>query len=91
MLARIDRQQMRFTQDTFDDSFRSICNEVFIRTPVSNGYINAVLGFSEVVNKYHSSSSWYTIDILMHSLVNVLEGIGFHPEQLTPSSYCIIL
>ena len=91
MLARIDIQQMRFTQNTFDDSFQSIRSEVFIRTPVSNGYIIAVLGFSEVVHKYHCSSSWYAIDILMHSLVGVLEGIDFHPEQLTPSSHCIIL
>ena len=91
MLARIDIQQMQLTQETFDSSFRSICSVVFIRTPVSNGYIIAVLGFSEVVHKYHSSFSWYSIDILVHSLVNVLEVIDFHPEQLTPSSHCIIL
>ena len=82
--SQIDIQQ--FTQDTFNGSFRRICGKVFTRTPISNAYIIAVLGFSETVHKYHCSSSWYTIDILMHSLVNILEGIDFHPV-----SYCIIL
>ena len=87
--SQIDIQQL-FTKDTFDGSFRSICNDVFIHRPVSNGYIIAILAFTEAVHKHHSSSSCYTIDILTISLVNVLEGIGFHPEQLAPS-LCIIL
>ena len=44
----------------------------------------------EAVHKHHCSSSWYTIDILTNSLVNVLEGVGFHPEELAPSR-CVIL
>ena len=85
VLSQIDIQRMQFTRDTFDGSFQNICNEVFTHRPVINGYV------IEVMHKHHcSSSSWYTIDILTHSLVNVLEGIGFHPEQLLVPSRCII-
>ena len=52
---------------------------------MSNGYIIAILGFTETVHKHHCTSSWYTRDILTNSLVNVLEGVGF------PPSHCIIL
>ena len=86
--SHIDIQQ--FTKDTFDGSFQSICNDVFTYRPVSNGHIIAILGFTEALHKHHCSSSLDTIDILTDSLVNVREGIGFHPEQLT-SSHCIIL
>ena len=89
VFSHIDIQQ--FTQNTLDSSFRSVCSEVFPHRPVHNGYIIAALGFSQAIHKYHQdSSSWYTIDILMYSLVNVLEDINFHPNQLTPS-HCNIL
>ena len=81
--SHIDIQQ--FTKDTFDGSFQSICNDVF-----TYRHIIAILDFTEPLHKHHCSSSWYTMDILRDSLVNVREGIGFHPEQLTPSR-CIIL
>ena len=55
VLARIDIQQMKFTQGTFDDSFRSICNEVFIHTPAMDTLSMFLV--------FHCSSSWYTIDI----------------------------
>ena len=87
--SQIDIQQL-FTTDTFDGSFQSVYNNVFIHRSASKGYITAILGFTGAVHKHHCSSSWYTIDILTNSLVNVLEGIGFHPEQLAPSG-CIIL
>ena len=87
--SQIDIQQL-FTKDTFDGSFESICNDVFIHIHTSNGYIIAILGFTEAVQKHHCSSSWYTIDLLTNFLDNVVEGVGFHPEQLTPSR-CIIL
>ena len=31
-----------FTKDTFHGSFQSICNDVFTRRPVSNGYTNII-------------------------------------------------
>ena len=90
ILARIDIQQMQLSQDTLDCSFRSICGEVFTHIPVNIGYIIAVLGFAEAIHNHHCSFSWYNIDMLTNSLVNVLEDIDFHPDQLTPF-YCVIL
>ena len=52
VLSQIVIQQMQFTKDTFDGSFQNICNEVFAHRHVSNGYIIAVLGFSETVHKH---------------------------------------
>ena len=80
--SQIDIEQ--FTKDTFDSSFRSTCNDAFTCRLVSNGYIIAILGFAEAIHKHHCSSSWYSIDTLTNSLVNALEGIGFHPEPLAP-------
>ena len=82
---------MQLTQDTFDRSFKTICSEVFTHRPVSNGHVIAVLGFAETIHNCHSSSSWYNIDVLTNSLVNVLTDVDFYPDQLTPPSYCIIL
>ena len=87
MLSQIDIQQRQFTKDTSDGSSQNICNEIFAHRHVSNGYIIA----SETVRKHHCSSSWYTIDKLTNSLVNILEGVGFHPGQLLVPSHCIIL
>ena len=89
VFSQIDIQL--FIRDTLDCSFRGICSEVFTRRPVSNGYIIAVLGFSASIHAHYSTFSWYTIDILMYSLVNVLEDIDFHPDQLTSRCCCIIL
>ena len=50
--SQIDIQQL-FTKDTFDGSFQSICNDVFTRRLVSNGYIIAILGFTEAIHKHH--------------------------------------
>ena len=93
ILAQLDIQQIQFTQDTFDSSFKRICSEVFIHRPINNGYIIAILGFAKAINEYHYTSSWFRIDILIHSLISVLEGIDFHPDQLllAPSASCILL
>ena len=88
--SQIDIQQ--FTRYTLDCSFRRICSKVFTRRPVSNGYIIAVLGFSAAIHAHYSTFSWYTIDILMCSLVNVLEETDFNPKELTGyPNFCILL
>ena len=56
--SQIDMQQL-FTKDTYDGSFHSVCNDLFIHRSASNGYIIAILGFTEVAHKHHCSSSWY--------------------------------
>ena len=54
--SQIDLQEL-FTKDTFDGSFQSVCNDVFTHRSVSNGYIIAILGLTEVARKHLCSSS----------------------------------
>ena len=90
VLSHINIQQLQLTQDTLDRSFQTICREIFTYR-VCSGYIIAVLGFAEAIHNCHYASPWYNIDILTNSLVNVLTDVDFHPDQLRPSSNCIIL
>ena len=89
----LDIQQMRFTEDTFDDSFQRICEVLFKHRPVKNGYVIAMLGLAIEINDYHHPSSWYTTDILINSMTSVLEEIDFNPQQqqLPKTNYCILL
>ena len=77
--SQIDIQQ--FTKETFDGSFQSICNDVFTYRPVSNGYIIAILS---------NTQTSLLIFVVHYSLLTVLEGIGFHHEQLAPSRSIIL-
>ena len=90
LLAQIDLKQLQLTEDTLDRSFQTICREVFTHR-VGSGNIIAILGFSKEIHNYHYASSWYNINTLTNSLVNVLSEFDFHPNQLIPSSNCIIL
>ena len=93
MLAQLDIQNIQYTEDSFDSSFKRICSEVFIHRPVKNEYVIAIVGFAKAVNDYHCNSSWPRIDILIHSLINIPEGIDFHSDQLllAASDSCILL
>ena len=91
--AMIDIQQMNLTQETFDTSFKLLCRELFNARPTqNNAYIIALLGFAIKLNEYHLLyCSWYQVDILIDSLVAVLEDINFDPKELNkPATYCII-
>ena len=91
----LDIHQMRFTENTFEDSFHRICTEIFIHRPVDNGYIIAILCFAVDINDQYHTSSWYNIDMLINSLINVLTEIGYDPRRLIPTttttSSCILL
>ena len=95
LFAQIDIRQMDISQETFDHSFKNICKRLFNTRPTDKGYIIALLGFALTLNEYHRSyhCSWYHADMLINSLVDVLEDINFQPSELldTPSTNCIIL
>ena len=78
VFSEIDIQQV--TEDTLYSLFRIICSEVFTCRPVRNEYIIAVLRFAEAIH-IHCSYSWYNIDILKNSLINLPEDIDFFPNQ----------
>ena len=92
LLAQIDIQQMDITQATFDRSYKNICKILFNTRPTDKSYIIALLGFALKLNEYQLSFSWYHVDMLINSLVDVLEDINFQLKELvdTPSN-CMIL
>ena len=92
MFIQIDIQ---FTEDTFTESFQRICYEAFPLKSPQQGYVVALLGFAENIHKYHiHNCPWYSIDIMLDTLLDVLEEFGFDPRQLQktiPSRLCILL
>ena len=95
LLAQIDIQHMDITQETFDQSFKSICRQLFNIRPTGESYIIALLGFALKLHEYHLSyhCSWYHVDILIMSLADILEDINFKPkkELINETTYCMIL
>ena len=95
LLAQIDIQQMDITtQETFDRSFKNICKILFNTRPADKSYIIALLGFALQMHEYHIiyHCTWYHVDILIDSLVDVLEHINFQPKELIDEpTYCTIL
>ena len=85
---------MNLTQETFDIAFKNICRKLFDTRPADKSYIIPLLGFALQLHEYHLSFSWYHTEILIDSLVDVLENINFQLKELTtvePTYYCIIL
>ena len=92
MLMQIDIQSLRFTQHTFAETFQRICKLLFMARSAANGYVIAMLGFATRVHDYHRDFSWYTIDVLIDSMTNVLEETDFNPKHLTKyPTFCILL
>ena len=84
------------TEDTFVESFRSICYDTFKQRSTQQGYVIAILGFAENIHKsHHCISSWYNIGVMIVILKNLLDDIAdFHPDQFKKtesSSLCILL
>ena len=94
LFAQIDIQQLNFTQETFDSSFKNICRKLFDIRPADKNYIIPLLGFVLTLEEYHLSQcySWYHTEILINSLTDVLTGVGFQVKELIDEpAYCIIL
>ena len=94
LFTQIDIRQMNITQEMFDRSFKNICRKLFNTRPTDKSYSIALLGFALTLHEYHQSyhCSWYRVDMLINSLVDVLEDINFQPKELSEeSTYCIIL
>ena len=99
LFSQIDIKQINLTQETFDITFKNICRKLFDTRPANNkSYIISLLGFALTLNEYHLSHddySWFHTEILIDSLVDVLENINFQLKELTTVEptyyYCIIL
>ena len=91
-LSHIDMKCLNFTLDTFDETFQRICKVLFTTRPVQHGRILALLGFAIEIEVYHRTCSWYNSVILVRSVINALQEIDFHPDELLlKSTSCTLL
>ena len=81
---------LKLTKDTFDDSFKSVCEELFKLRPVHTSYIIVVFAYAMKLDEYHllHSKPWYETDLLTCSLADVLIANGF---EVSMRNRCILL
>ena len=80
LLTQIDIQHLNLTQETFDIAFKNICRNLFDTRPADKSYIIPLLGFALQLHEYHliHNCIWYHVEILIDSLVDVLEILTFN-------------
>ena len=66
------------TLENFDDSFQAMCLELF-RSTDKNGYVISLLVFCIDLDTCLQDRMWYTVSLLIDSLVDALEYIHFNP------------
>ena len=71
--------EMQLTRNTFEDSFKHVCEELFKIRPVNISYIIAIFVYALKLDEYHllHSRTWYETELLTRSLVDVLIAYGF--------------
>ena len=71
--------EIHLTKDTFEESFKSVCDELFKMRSANTSYILAIFAYAMKLNEYHilHSKAWYESDLLTCSLADVLIAYGF--------------
>ena len=85
---------IEFTASNFSSTFQQICKNLFATRSVTTGYVLDVLAFAVNIDNRlkHSSSSWYSFDVMIVSLTNVLVDVNFIPSQVVfAGSFCTLL
>ncbi len=77
--------KINVTEETFEGTFRRVCEEVFKIRSVRKAYITALFAYASKLNDYHlvHSKTWYQTDLLIYSLVDILETKTIDPCTLT--------
>ena len=73
----LDLSVMKLTKDTFEDSFKSVCEELFRIRSVRASYVIVIFAYALKLDKHHRCKAWYETDILICSLADVLIANGF--------------
>ena len=65
--------EIHLAKDTFEQSFKSVCNELFKMQPANTSYIIAIFAYAMKLNEYHllHSKAWYESDFLTDVLISV--------------------
>ena len=92
LLSKIDIQDLSLSEDTFNSCFKEICKQLFGIRPSRPAYITAVLGFALRLKEYHyHNSSWYTEELLIETMTDVMEEIDFELCQFIYVPRCLLL
>ena len=79
-------ETLNFTQETFGTGIEVISNELFSLRKVTEPYVVSLLIFSIELDKFYKLHSWYTRDMLIRIIVNIL-----YKREFKPNNRCIIL
>ena len=79
-------ETLNFTQETFGTGIEVISNELFSLHKVTEPYVVSLLIFSIELDKFYKLHSWYTRDMLIRIIVNIL-----YKREFKPNNRCIIL
>ena len=95
MIKDADIQELNLSQEIFNISFQRVCTELFKMRPAKDEYIVALLVYAFNIHEYHKKfCQWYSYDMVVNSLTNVLEENHFNPQQFCmpkPNYTCILL
>ena len=71
--------EIHLRKDTFEEGFKSVCDELFKMRSANTSYILAIFAYAMKLNEYHilHSKAWHESDLLTCSLADVLIAYGF--------------
>lgn len=77
-LTRI--KQLNFTLETFCSGVKDISESLFCTRKATTPYIISLFIFSIELDMFYKYYSWYTTDILINTLVDILLKVEFNPS-----------
>ena len=84
---RLPQITFQLKAETFSYCLQAIADELFETREKTYPYVMMLLAFSLKLDEYCKQYDWYNTELLIQSLVSILDKISFHP----PNKYCVIL
>ena len=80
---------VEFTRDGFESEFKQLCESVLFECANPLGRVIALLWYARVLRQRYQI--WWSDDICVSVLTDVLEKVNFDPDDVKPPSSCIVL
>ena len=84
---RLPQITFQLKAETFSYCLQAIADELFETREKTYPYVMMLLAFSLKLDEYCKQYDWYNTELLIQSLVSILDKISFYP----PNKYCVIL
>ena len=84
---RLPQITLQLKAETFSYCLQAIADELFETREKTYPYVMMLLAFSLKLDEYCKQYDWYNTELLIQSLVSILDKISFYP----PNKYCVIL